>query len=200
MADRAEAAVRGAAGAPVTAAEVRRLVLAASSAWRTQRDLGLTEDGFDVWRKGALWDAVGKASFRALGQREFGLALEAFLKLGGKAVRTAAGSRPAGKWGRTNEAIAAREAGPEGDRRRAEWKLREECREAGGAFGGEGGALAYAEGLLARIHRTTLAAATARQVWQALFTLRARAAKKRRAAETAPGAVLSGGPARGSLG
>lgn len=178
--DKSDLAVAGAASAAATPAEVRRLILAAQSAWRAQRDLGLTDDGFDAWRKGVLWDTVGQASFRALGQRDFGLAMGAFLRLGGKAVRTAAGSRPAGAWGRANEAIARRESGPEGDRRRAEWKLREACREAADTFGGESGALAYAESLLRHIHKTSLADATARQIWQTLFTLRSRAAKRAR--------------------
>lgn len=198
--DASERAAEGAAAAPATAAQVRRLVLVARSAWRTQRDLGLTDDGFDRWRGGVLWDACSEASFRALGQRGYGRAMAAFLRLGGGAVRTAAGSRPAGAWGRANEAAAARESGPDGDRRRAEFKLREACRAAAGAFGSEAGALAYARGLLRAIHKRQdgreFEGATARQLWQTMFTVRSRAARRR--APGARGAGFSGGGGRGA--
>jgi hypothetical protein len=165
--DASDMAVAGAAAARVTAGEVRALILTAQGAWRRQRELGLTEDGFDAWRRGALWDAVRKASFRALGQREYGVALAAFQRLGGAAPRAAAG-------------IGARETGPEGDRRRAEHALRQACAAAADAFGGDAGqALAYARVLLRQIHRAELASATAKQIWQVVFTLRSRAAKRR---------------------
>jgi len=167
--DAAKAAEEGAAGARVSGDEVRRLILAANRAWREQRRLGLTEDGFDAWRRGALWDAVRRDSFRALGQREFGAALGHFEKLAGDD----------GSWqGRFNRRVAGREAGGEGDRGRAEWKLRRECERLDAVFGGAGSALAYAEALLRQIHRTSLCDAEAKQIWQTLFTLRNRAAKR----------------------
>jgi hypothetical protein len=170
------AAVEGAAAARVTAGEVRTLILTAQGAWRRQRELGLTDDAFEVWRKGVLWDAVRKASFRSLGQREYGVALAAFLRLGGKALPARA-------------AVARRETGPEGDRRRAEWKLRRECEAWEDVFGSASGALDYACSVIRDIHKLPqgreLSDATAKQIWQALFTLRNRGGVKRRAAAAA---------------
>lgn len=181
--DKADLAVRGAANAPIQAEQVRRLILVASSAHKVQLSLGLTEDGFDRWRKGVLWDLCGKASFRALGQREFGRALGEFQRLGGK-DSPAAAARPQGAWGRKNAEIAKNETGPEGDRRRAEFKLRQECANVADAFGGEAQALAYSLVLLRQIHGLPqgreLAAATARQLFATLFTLRNRAARRLR--------------------
>lgn len=176
--DKAELAINGAAASQVTAAEVRRLILVASSAHKVQTSLGLADQDFDTWRKGILWEAVHKASFRTLGQRDYGLAIAAFLKLGGTEVRTASGSRPSGKWGAANARIAARETSAEGDRRRAEYKLRETCRDCAEAFGGEEQARAFARTLMAKIHKTTVADANARQIWAVLFTVRSRAAAK----------------------
>lgn len=172
--DKADLAVKGAAQAVIGAEQVRRLILAAQPAWRMQRSMGLTGDGFDVWRKGVLWDLCGKASFRILGQAEFGRALARFLELGGK--------EPAmfGKWSRTNEAIARRETGPEGDRRRAEYKLRGACSEFAEAFGGEEQARAYARAIMAKVHKTTVERATAKQIMGVFFTIRNRGAAKLR--------------------
>lgn len=178
--DASDRAVQGAAAARISARQVRELILTANRAWREQCRLGLTEDSFDTWRRGVLWDTVQQSSFRAMGQREFGLALGAFARLEGAAE--ASGGR-----GRAKAAAARREASGEGDRRRAEWCLRRECGRLDGVFGGEGRALAYAEGLLGRVHRTSLADATAKQVWQALFTLRSRAAAKRKKRDAAEG-------------
>jgi hypothetical protein len=161
-------AIQGAASAPVTPAEVRRLILEAQAAWRTQCSLGLADEDFDAWRRGSLYDALRKTSFRAVGQHEFGLALAHFEKL--------AGREPSTRWGRANHAIAAREAGPEGDRRRAEHVLRETCAAVAPAFhGSPEQALAYALSLLRRIHRTDLPHAAAKQIWQVKFTLSNRA-------------------------
>ena len=178
--DKAELAIQGAAAAQITADEVRRLILVASSAHQVQAGLGLADQDFDTWRKGILWEAVHKASFRTLGQRDYGRALDAFIKLGGSIVRTAAGSRPSGKWGATNAKIAARETSPEGDRRRAEFKLREACRETADAYGSEDQARAFARALMLKIHKTTVERATAKQIWAVFFTLRNRAAAKLR--------------------
>lgn len=174
--DRAGAAVEGSARAMISSEEVRRLVLAANRAWREQRRLGLTEQGFDAWRRGALWDAVRRDSFRSLGQREFGAALGHFERL--------AGGDPDTWDGRFNRGVAEREASGDGDRRRAEFVLRRECRQYDPLFGGQGCATAYAVRLLEKIHRTSLPRATSRQIWQTVFTLRSRAAKKEREARS----------------
>ena len=47
------------------------------------------------------------------------------------------------------------------------------------AFGGREGARRYADALFARIHKTDRYAATAKQTWAVIFTLRNRAAKIR---------------------
>ena len=54
------------------------------------------------------------------------------------------------------------------------------------AFGGREGARRYADALFARIHKTDRYAATAKQTWAVIFTLRNRAAKIR--SKTALGA------------
>lgn len=188
--DKAELAIRGAANAQIDKRQVRRLILASSAAFRVQAELGLADGDFDTWRRGVLWDLCGKASFRALGQREFGRALDEFLRLGGKEVsRGGAGARRG--WNGKNAAIASNETGPEGDRRRAEWKLREACREFAEAFGGEARAEIYADNLLRRIHGvradpSPFPNASAKQLWAVYFTLRSRGAAKlkKAAAET----------------
>ena len=175
--DKSELAVRGAAASPVTGEEVKRLILEAQAAWRRQSELGLCDEPFEAWRHGALWDAVRKTSFRAVGQHEFGIALGHFEKLAGREVQT--------RWGHTNHAIAQREGTQEGDRRRAEYKLRQQCEACKEAFNNDPEqALAYACVLLRTIHKTTLDKATAKQVWQVMFTLRSRSAK--RLAKAAP--------------
>lgn len=160
-------AIEGAAGARVSAAQVRRLILTAQRAWREQCRLGLTDEPFEGWRHGALYDAVRRVSFRAVGQREWGVAMGHFEQLAGEDTRA----------GWFNAGVARREASGDGDRGRAEWKLRQECAEHDEVFGGEGAALDYAMALLRQIHRTSLTDATAKQIWQTLFTLRNRAAK-----------------------
>lgn len=166
--DKSELAVKGASEALVSKEEIKRLILEAQAAWRTQSSLGLCDEPFDAWRHGALYDAVRKASFRAVNQHEFGIALGHFEKLAGKEPNT--------NWGRTNHAIAKREDGPEGDRRRAEFCLRRECDTVKDAFNSDPGqALAYALVLLRKIHKVTLDKATGKQVFQVIFTLRNRA-------------------------
>lgn len=165
--DAANRAVAGAAAALVTAAEVRRLILAAQAAWRQQTKLGLTDDSFEAWRHGALWDACRKTSFRTVGQREFGLSLAYFGRMSDGGT--------AGRAGPANAAIAARESSEDGDRRRAAWKLEHTCLDLAQAFGGPESANAYAANLLRTIHKTDLDGATAKQIWQVIFTLRNRA-------------------------
>lgn len=185
--DKSELAIRGAAAAQVDKRQTRRLALAARSAYAEQTRLGLADGTFDEWRRGVLWDAVRRASFRTLGQAEFGKALAAFLALAGRDAPSARGA-----WGRTNAAIARRETSPEGDRARALFKLREACAEAADVFGGEPQALCYAAELLRRIHWTDMERATAKQLWQTFFTVRNRAAAKRKAAAKVNGQELTG--------
>ena len=63
--------------------------------------------------------------------------------------------------------------------RRAQWSLGLVEGETADAFGGHEGARRYADALFARIHKTDRYAATAKQVWAVIFTLRNRAAKIR---------------------
>jgi hypothetical protein len=158
-------AIQAQGAGALTKEQVRDLILAAQSAWRVQQKLGLADETFDVWRKAALHDATGLGSFRAVTQRDYGRALAYFLQLAGKKpeVRRAA-AKPQ----------AVDEAG------RARWALDGECRVLAAAFGSEAGARSYAEALLGRIHRTTWHGATAKQLWQVLFTLRSRAKRRGR--------------------
>jgi hypothetical protein len=176
--DNSDLAVKGAASARINKEEVKRLILEADSAWRKQTELGLCDSSFEDWRHAALWDAVRKSSFRNLGQREFGIALGYFRKLSGKPEARQG-------WNGTSAKIAERESGPEGDRRRAEYKLREACRTHADAFNGDPEqALAYALVLLRQIHCADLPTATAKQIWQVMFTLNTRAAKRIKREET----------------
>ena len=145
--------------------QVRALILAARRAWVVQRGLGLADDDFDTWRKGALWDAVQVASFRLVGQRQYGVALGYF----------------AGLAGREAPASAVREKSGEGDRRRAQFVLKRECEriDGEGLLGAAGSAARYAATLFDRIHKVSLEKASARQIWQVVFTLRSRVARKR---------------------
>lgn len=173
MADAIDRAVRAQGGFCVRRHQVQALVLAARRAYAVQARAGLVDDGvgFDAWRRAALHDVVGAGapdSFKAVTQRDYAAALAYFTKLGGGAgpdLRTLTGND---------------------ERRRALWALAVEERMQADAFGGREGARRYADALLARIHRTDRAGATARQVWAALFTLRNRASGIR--PKTAPGA------------
>lgn len=166
--DASDMAVIGAGSALIGRDQVRRLILRAQSAWRAQCALGLCDDTFDAWRHGALYDAVRKTSFRAVTQREFGVALGHFIRLSG-------GSETAY---RNDRRIAGRESSGEGDRRRAMAAIYSACQGAADVLGS--GAHAYALSLLDKIHGVTAEQATARQIWQVIFTIRNRAAAKRR--------------------
>ena len=61
------------------------------------------------------------------------------------------------------------------ERRRALWSLNLEEGRLAEEFGGREGAERYADALFGKIHRTDRYAATARQVWAVIFTLRNRA-------------------------
>lgn len=171
----AEKLITEMAAQPVTKIQVRDMILEAQAAWRKQAELGLAEEPFDAWRHGALYDVCRKTSFREVGQHEFGAVLAHFERLAGKEPNT--------RWGRSNHAIAARECTPEGDRRRAEWLLRQEFASplCVNAFGDAGLAEVYARSLLFRIYRkTAFADASAKELAQITFTLRSRARAKNR--------------------
>lgn len=172
--DASERAVEGQANCLVDSNQVRRLILQAQGAWRVQCSAGLAEEseGFDVWRKGVLFDAVRKTSFRLLTQREYGKALAVFLQLCGRDV-----SRFPART-RSNSAVAERESGAEGDRRRAMHALYAECEKVADVFGKQ--SFWYATTLLDKIHHVGPESATAKQIWQTIFTLRNRAASKRK--------------------
>jgi hypothetical protein len=174
--DAADAAIEGAASAPLSNAQKTRLVLAAKRAYGAQVVLGLADEGeFDAWRKAALWDAVRRSSFRQLDQRGYGRAMAHYLRLAGVPDKPRA-------WARA----ARDESGEEGDARRARHILAETEEALAGDFaGGARGVAAYAAALFGRIHRTTEAAATARQVWAVIFTLRSRAKRRSRIASAA---------------
>ena len=185
-----EKAVLGAAQALVSKEEIKRLILEAQAAYRRQSDLGLCDEPFEAWRHGALWDAVRKTSFRAVGQHEFGIALAYFERLAGREPNT--------NWGRTNHAIAQHEATGEGDRRRGEYALRQQCELSKAAFNNDAGqALAYALVLLRKIHKTDLQHATGKQLWQVKFTIinRAKAHLKKAEGEGQKAEVKEGVPA-----
>ena len=160
-----ERAIAGQSSQILTKAQVRDLILAAQTAWKVQRKLGLADEPFDAWRKAALHDACGRQSFRDVRQAEYGRVLRMLLELAGRKPA----SRPAAvKPPRVDEATRAR------------WALDQECIKQAEAFGSYPGAKAYADSLLSRIHKATLSSATAKQLWQVLFTLRSRARARNR--------------------
>lgn len=176
MADAIDKAVRAQGGGVVKPNQVTAMILAARRAYKAQSELGLVDDGvdFDAWRRATLHDIVGAAapdSFRTVTQRDYAAVMDYFGEL--------AGDRP-GKPGHQDSARHADELA------RALWSLNLEEEAQAGALGGREGARRYADALFKRIHKTDRYAATARQVWAVIFTLRNRAAGKR--SKTAPGA------------
>ena len=192
MADAIDKAVRAQGGAVVKPHQVKAMILAARRAYKMQADAGLVDDGvdFDSWRRATLHDVVGAAapdSFRAVTQRDYAAVVEYFGRLAGDRAPTGGNSK------RT----------PASDEeRRALCSLGMEEAAQADAFGGREGARRYADALFARIHKTDRYAATAKQTWAVIFTLRNRAAKIR--SKTALGArgtagvhlPLPGGPKR----
>ena len=175
MADAIDKAVRAQGGAVVKPHQVKAMILAARRAYSEQAKAGLVDDevDFDAWRRATLHDVVGAAapdSFRAVTQRDYAAVMDYFGRL--------AGDRPSAA--RPSNLIASDEQA------RALWSLNLEEGAQAGALGGREGARRYADALFKRIHKTDRYAATARQVWAVIFTLRNRAAGKR--SKTAPGA------------
>ena len=176
MANAVDRAVRAQGGAVVKPHQVKAMVLAARRAYKVQSDAGLVDDGvdFDSWRRATLHDVVGAAapdSFRAVTQRDYAAVVEYFGRLAGDRAPTG---------GNSKRTTASDEV------RRAQWSLGLVEGETADAFGGREGARRYADALFARIHKTDRYAATAKQIWAVIFTLRNRAAKIR--SKTALGA------------
>ena len=168
MADAIDKAVRAQGGAVVKPHQVKAMILAARRAYSEQAKAGLVDDGvdFDAWRRATLHDVVGAAapdSFRAVTQRDYAAVMDYFGRL--------AGDRPAGNDSKRTTASDAE--------RRALWALNFAERDAAGTLGGRKGARRYADALFRKIHKTDRYAATAKQTWAVIFTLRNRAAKIR---------------------
>lgn len=175
MANAVDRAVRAQGGAVVKPHQVKAMILAARRAYSEQAKTGLVDDGvdFDAWRRATLHDVVGAAapdSFRAVTQRDYAAVMDYFGRL--------AGDRPAGNDSKRTTASDAE--------RRALWALNLEEGEVAGTLGGREGARRYADTLFRKIHKTDRYAATAKQTWAVIFTLRTRAAKIR--SKTALGA------------
>ena len=112
-----------------------------------------------------LHDVVGAAapdSFRAVTQRDYAAVVEYFGRLAGDKRAEA----------RRSDTISDEE-------RRALWALNLVEGEVAGTLGGREGARRYADALFRKIHKTDRYAATAKQTWAVIFTLRNRAAKIR---------------------
>ncbi len=183
-------AVRAQGGAVVKPQQVKAMVIAAHRAFKVQEKVGLVDDGedFDTWRRAALHDIVGAAapsSFRAVTQRDFAAVMEYFARL--------AGDRTSDFGHRTSETTRDDET------RRALWALTLEEGESAEAFGGREGARCYADALFEKIHKTDRYAATAKQIWAVIFTLRNRAKKRAEARRFENGAKTALG-ARGAAG
>ena len=182
MANAIDRAVRAQGGAVVKPHQVKAMIIAAIRAYKAQSKLGLVDDGvdFNAWRKAALHDIVGAAapsSFRAVTQRDYAAVITYFEGLAG---------------GEAEHSSAIKSADEE---RRALWALNLVEGEVAGTFGGREGARRYADALFGKIHRTSRIAATAKQTWAVIFTLRNRAAK--RSGETRAKTALG---ARGAAG
>jgi len=160
-------AIAGAAGAPLSREQKTRLILASQDAIRMQVKTGLwtNADGdFEAFRHAAAFDACGVASFRAMQQRHYLPALLHFRALAGQNV------------------IQSQARLATDDSRRALGQLKLECQRSAECFGGWQGAWAYSGTLFRKIHRCEAATATAKQVWQVIFTLRNRASATRKRA------------------
>ena len=170
MADAIDKAVRAQGGAVVKPHQVKAMILAARRAYSEQAKAGLVDDGvgFDAWRRATLHDVTGPASpdsFRAVTQRDYAAVLAYFGELAGDRPGRA---RPSGQ----------SELRADDEQARALWSLNLVEGEVAGMLGGRDGARRYADALFLKIHKTNRYAATARQVWAVIFTLRNRAQKR----------------------
>ena len=171
----AETAVQAQGAGVVSRAQVVELLRVANVAWKAQKAAGLTDDDFDTWRGGTLFDAVQLSSFRSVRQSEFNVVLALFHKLAGNTIA----------------AMAAEGAGGADDqRRRAAFALKAEIAKCADVLGGVVGATRYAEAIARSKYRASLETLSAKQVWCVFFTIRNRANKKRQEAPKANNQLL----------
>ena len=186
MGNAIDKAVRAQGGAVVKPHQVQAMVIAAHRAFKAQQKLGLVEDGesFDAWRRATIHDVVGAAapsSFKAVTQRDYAAVMDYFGKLGGEVGSCESGVVELGVEELTHPLTHSQLTTRNSDEvRRALWSLTLVEGEVEGALGGRDGARRYADALFAKIHRTDRLAASARQIWAVIFTLRQRARNKRR--------------------
>ena len=184
MANAIDKAVRAQGGAVVKPHQVKAMILAARRAYVEQAKLGLVDDGvgFDAWRRATLHDVVGAAapsSFRAVTQRDYAAVMQYFLSLAGEEVVVGSRSRTEDVNNSTVGLGLQTTTKSADERRRALWALTLVEGELADAFGSREDVERYADALFQKIHRTSRLAATARQVWAVIYTLRNRAAKRR---------------------
>lgn len=176
--NKSDMAVKGARAALVDNRQKRILIMAAKEAFAAQLRCGMEDDGVDFgeWRKGVCWDVAQKSSFRLLNQRDYGLVLGE--------LRALSGAVPATRRQKANARVAKSESGSDGDRRRALYALRKKCVELADVFGGVEQAESYSLALLRKIHKLEAgrewSGATAKQLWQVMFTMINRARAKTR--------------------
>lgn len=176
--DKSEQAMKGAAAALVDNRQKQILIMAAREAFDAQLRCGMETDegGFDQFRKGLCWDVCHKSSFRLLDQRDYGLVLGE--------LRSLSGSDPATRRQKANARVAKSESSSDGDRRRALYSLRKKCVELADVYGGVEQAENYSLSLLRKIHKLPAGSewsqATAKQLWQVMFTMINRARSKAR--------------------
>ena len=157
--NKAEAAVAGQASFLLTKEQKKRLILVAQDAWSEQKRVGMCDDTFEVFRRGALFDVCSKTSFRSVMQGEYLDAINYFRKLAGKQVEPKQ---------------VKRASTAEDERRRALYSLKKECENLADRYGGAGGAAVYADALFQGIHKCGQDKASAKQIWNVIFTLRNR--------------------------
>lgn len=157
--NKADKAIAGQGNTSLSKEQNKRLILAASDAWKEQKRVCMCDDSFDVFRRGGVFDVTSKTSFRALVQHEFVEVLNYFRELSGKSsVR------------KTDIVDFAK-----GDeRRRALWTLEQTYTELADRYGGAGGAANYAAALFRKIHRCGPDTASAKQIWAVIFTMKNR--------------------------
>ena len=182
-------AIDGGLNAPLTAEQVRALVLTARKAYDVQVKMGLLDvatkstkgtkdsvhfvpsvaNAFDVWRYRVAFTAVGVSSFRAMRARHYRPVLSHFLGLQGRAMASV-----------HNQVLGASEA-----QRQALAVLARDCAKAAEYFdGGEGGARRYVVGFLEHKRQVMIMSATAREVWHGIFMLRRRVSQLRKKTDT----------------
>lgn len=162
-------AVSAQGAGPLTPLQKRSLAALARKAYAVQKRLGLADEPFDEWRHAAVSDAApGRPGLTCLTQADYAAVRDWLMQLSGAESAGAAGS--------------LREAD---EIRRARFALDRECRARAAAFeGGAAGAKRYAEKIV--VARSGAAGPTAGAIWQAIFTLRARAVKRVLSASAAP--------------